>query len=713
MHTGIDEVLAGRRGRCATWAAVAATVAGAGVSARAEETSWIGPAGPPASQHWLNTSNWTNGRPDQVAEASISNGNLARVDGDPGQPLRASTVYIGKNAGETGFVMAQDGCGLTATTTHVGYNGTGTFYIGEDATEFGSRLKTTTLYVGTGTGSSGTIELRAQSGAALSTYNLEAETQYIGFNGSGFVNQLEGYSLGTEVNVGYLASGVGRYDLAPGTRFSAQTLNVGFSGTGEFNAKGSVETPTLTLATLPGSVGTFRLGPGGLAARIQTIGRYGEGTFIHTHRSNNYPANTTQPPQGTIILGEMEGAKGTYDMSVNPGIPTQLGAERVYVGHAGEGLFKQSGGTALMGHFATTASGLFLGYGATGKGRYELSGTGSLTAYDVTVGYDGAGTFVQGGGTATVSGDLNLGQRAGSSGTYELGGGTLNSTDVNVAVAGTGTFKQTGGTHVATQTITIGAPGLSVGAGGAAGAYELSAGSLSAGGLAVSGVPGTFKQTGGTVDIAFGLDLAGTFSNLRAQFGTYELVAGSLTVGSETLGRNGHGTFRQSGGTHVVEGALMIGTSGGGTTRSGRLDLTGGTLDVGSLALGSGSTVLFEVNDADPADIASIDVTGITTVDGILQVRIDPAQFASLDGGDVFTLIDAGSTLAGAFDNVASGARLTTVDGFGSFLVSYGAGSAFGSEQLTLSDFQAIPEPAGATLLLAAASTALLARRRR
>jgi hypothetical protein len=45
------------------------------------------------------------------------------------------------------------------------------------------------------------------------------------------------------------------------------------------------------------------------------------------------------------------------------------------------------------------------------------------------------------------------------------------------------------------------------------------------------------------------------------------------------------------------------------------------------------------------------------------------------------------TSLSGQFDNAVNGQRLTTVDGLGSFIVNYGAGSAFNPDQIVLSDY--------------------------
>ena len=53
---------------------------------------------------------------------------------------------------------------------------------------------------------------------------------------------------------------------------------------------------------------------------------------------------------------------------------------------------------------------------------------------------------------------------------------------------------------------------------------------------------------------------------------------------------------------------------------------------------------------------------------------------------DEFAILGADSPF-GLFDNIASGQRLTTVDGDGSFVVNYGLGSVYDASQIVLSDF--------------------------
>ena len=113
---------------------------------------------------------------------------------------------------------------------------------------------------------------------------------------------------------------------------------------------------------------------------------------------------------------------------------------------------------------------------------------------------------------------------------------------------------------------------------------------------------------------------------------------------------------------------------------------------------------------------------------GLTTEQVVTANFPSLGGGkkelslingftpatlDTFTILTTsdGSFLSGSFDNVADGARLTTDDDTGSFLVQYGTGTNSGS--VVLSDFEPIPEPGALALLAMALPAAVIFNRRR
>jgi hypothetical protein len=73
---------------------------------------------------------------------------------------------------------------------------------------------------------------------------------------------------------------------------------------------------------------------------------------------------------------------------------------------------------------------------------------------------------------------------------------------------------------------------------------------------------------------------------------------------------------------------------------------------------------------------------------------------------DVFTILTSPFPLSGQFENVASGQRLATMDGFGSFLVTYDGNS------VVLSNFGPVPEPATFALLSSVAVLGALRRQK-
>ncbi|MCK4659452.1 MAG: hypothetical protein KAV82_08010 [Phycisphaerae bacterium] len=131
----------------------------------------------------------------------------------------------------------------------------------------------------------------------------------------------------------------------------------------------------------------------------------------------------------------------------------------------------------------------------------------------LVIGGEGSGTFTQNGGTNDVTGDVGIGRYPGSSpdsaGTYTLSGNAdLHAGRLIVGWTGSGIFTQTGGA-VALMGSQDGSS-LWIGVGvDADGRYEMSAGTLSVGGVCIigSGGTGTFVMDGGTIN--------GTTANAR------------------------------------------------------------------------------------------------------------------------------------------------------------------------------------------------------
>ena len=226
----------------------------------------------------------------------------------------------------------------------------------------------------------------------------------------------------------------------------------------------------------------------------------------------------------------------------------------------------------------------------TGSGTYGLSGNGLIVGGVEGIGFTGAGTFNQTGGTNAIVGGggrnayptsytsaygaIVLGAKVSTyygSGTYNLSAGLITGTDPSgygvgeecVGCGGTGTFNQTGGTNNPYAVLDVaGSTTSSIGlTSGGYGYYNLDAGLLkmqSAYGNEVIGQSGTgvFTQSGGT-NSCFNLSLGN-----NPVVGTYNLQNGLLQVGNLINGAQlgslnpAYSKFNFTGGTLQATGAM-------------------------------------------------------------------------------------------------------------------------------------------------------------
>lgn len=169
-------------------------------------------------------------------------------------------------------------------------------------------------------------------------------------------------------------------------------------------------------------------------------------------------------------------------------------------------------------------------------------------------------------------------------------------------------------------------------------------------------------------------------------------------------------TFTQSAGKTTLSGGTLTATSlqidggdfDGKGTINGATTFTGGFLAPSaggltfnsSLTLNSTTTVQIELNGASSTTGYGNLSADSLFIDGALQVRFGSGFQNTVLNSNVFTFLSATSTQLGTFSNAINGTRFVTSDGFGSFDVTYH------SLSVSLSNFQPVPEPSTATLLL-------------
>lgn len=159
---------------------------------------------------------------------------------------------------------------------------------------------------------------------------------------------------------------------------------------------------------------------------------------------------------------------------------------------------------------------------------------------------------------------------------------------------------------------------------------------------------------------------------LKAQHHSYSTTksAGNWNLGGRVRWQDGSihpgnspGTFRVQDGDFELSGNPTIG------------------MELGGRAPGTGHDVI--IQSGGPIG---------TTLAGTLQITFIDRFECEVLTADSFTILTSDRPLLGAFGNVASGARIATTDGSGSFLVRYGTGAP-APNAVTLSDFQPVIVP--------------------
>ncbi len=400
-------------------------------------------------------------------------------------------------------------------------------------------------------------------------------------------------SAGNDVSL-VSSPGTVTYDAPSSTLGQVTIGSTGSSSTTLSIPQGTLTAQTLTVGSQ--GAGGVSLGTGSLFTGNEYIGYSGMGTFnqglpVYAQTGGwSFPDGGLHKADSLYLGGAPGGVTGTGTYNLGAGILI-TGSE--YVGYSGTGTFNQGlpvydqiGGTQSTDGGSNFVNSLFLGGSATGAGTYNL-GAGTLLADDEYVGNAGTGTFKQSGGTNSVADTITIGSTTTGSGAYSLSGGLLTADTIRLVDGGR--FTQTGGTLDFTTFNQSGGTStlldLSLGgAAGSAGTYNLDAGMLFAANEYIGDAgTGRLTQSGGTNQVTGSLFIGGG-TDATGGTGAYNLGGGALLVGGNTyVGYNlpltaGSGVFNQGmpvynpaagwsspGGTHTT-GLLYI----GGSKRYGR-----------------------------------------------------------------------------------------------------------------------------------------------
>jgi hypothetical protein len=498
-------------------------------------------------------------------------------------------------------------------------------------------------------------------------------TGYV-FNSAGTLRKSAG--TGTS-SIGWIFNNTGVVEVQTGTL----SLSGGGTDTGSFSVSSG--------ATLAFSGGTHELsgaasltGSGNLAlvgGTLAITGNVARSQMTWSGGTMSGSGTTTIQAGGTLAIDGNYSDKTLSDRTLaNAGTVTWSdyyihGSGTATINNLAGAIFQT--GSAFQGTIYMDGVGTFNNAGTFRK----LPGANATT---ISWPFNNSGTVEVQAGTLSLSGSVS--QVSGSTltgGTWKVfanstlsfGGGNITTNKADVLLSGSGSsFAEINSltNNQGTFAVSDGRAFTTVGALSNSGTLRVSLG----GTLTVTSI---YTQTGGVTQLDGGVLASSSPFSLQAG-----LLAGSGTV---------NGSISSS-------GAIAPGSSPGALTVNGSLSLLANSelrMEIGGLFQGT--------------QYDYVDVNGSVSLGGQLVLSFLNGFQSMVSDSNIFTLLTADAPLTGAFSDVANGARLATADGLGSFVVHYGAGSAYGANNLVLTN--AIPEPSIFVMLLVGVAVLPLVRR--
>ena len=241
-----------------------------------------------------------------------------------------------------------------------------------------------------------------------------------------------------------------RHLTLSGGTLNASSINTG-TGNSTFNFDGgtlnlmagkasSIKVNNFNIGNAKGSNNNFTLSNGQTVTAYTQIAVGGDGTGTYTQNGG-----TTTLSGAALFLGYNSGSLGTYDLNGN----SNLVATAEYIGYGGTGVFNQNGGT-------NTVSTLTLGH-SSNSGTYN-SNSGTLNVDVITDNSSNSYFNIDGGSLANlyrlpgiassiVVNDFNIGNAAGTIGSFMTSNQILNTTSEAIGNNGIGTLTQNGGAN--------------------------------------------------------------------------------------------------------------------------------------------------------------------------------------------------------------------------------------------------------------------------
>jgi T5SS/PEP-CTERM-associated repeat protein len=671
-----------------------------------------------------------------IGYGSTANG-MATVDGAGSKWSMSGNLTVGSSG--TGVLNIKNGGVVeTTATTQIAAAGTSGIAFDNGTLNTKSLLAAASQLAGTGTVNAHGI-ISDLDIVLDATHPLQ---QQLIFNSLPNQNVTVNLDIDGTSTMGAGYRGVGSLTIADGKVLNSSLGYLGYGsgsvGTANVNGSGSKWAMTGALTVGQGGDGFLNVtGGGSVMSNGGTINRgkvtiAGTGTVWTTTTLVISRFGFGAPPELVITSGGKVVSSGSGSF---PGAPSSTG-----IGSSGFGVGK----VTIEGPSSTWVHSGSLSIGGDGSSLNVTSGgslttAGSAIASEFGLGSSPSVTITGAGSTWTNSGSFSIGASsfgsslsatftisagasvsnttAGIGGGFSSGGkapivtvtdagSKWTTTDLFIGDRQNAVLKITNGGAVFSTRGGIGYDFLasaSVSVSGPGSLWDLS-NQLAVGGYFIGNIPSPLPGGPGTLAIGNGgaVRSAGDVAILNQS--RIDLQSGSLTAGAIRLQNPSSSVFNWTGGT------LSVGTYNGNLVNSaGTLapgSSPGKTTITGNYAQQSAATLAIEIGGtAAGTQFDWLAVNGATTLNGNLNLSMLGGFVPA--AADEFTILTSGGPLSGMFSNIASGGRLTTTDGLGSFLVSY----SVTSRQVVLSSFQVVPEP-GVAMLLALLFFAIALNRR-
>ncbi len=645
------------------------------------------------------------------------------VNGAGNLSFDGGTTNLNGDYNLTGALSATGGTGnitlVNETATSVAVSGGGTLNLnGGTITASTFNMSAAGTRGGTGTLTVTGLSTLSSNGGAINGGTTNAQGG-ISFNGGGTLSLVGASTVLNNSGAANWTSGTIRVG-------AGGTLNNLSGGTFTTNFDGLLRVDSGGNGTF-NNAGTFTKSGGTGTTNISDVSNGFRVTFNNT--------GTVNANSGTLAFLTLNMQDGTLTGAATANAST----------------FNWSGGTLSGTGSTTVASGTITTTGAKGLDR-TLNNTGTMT-FTGTLGSGGqvefgvgnstpgvinnSGTFNLSSGASFQIANANAGHAINNSGNWNVSGGGFTNT-VNtgiqfnnsgaVSVTGSSTFVTLGGgTQTGSFSVAGGSELWLIGSDLNSGSSVTGAGKVTLGGTTIN-TGSTYNTTGETA-------LRGGVTQFNTSATTGTVTGGTnqsqLTVSGATTKLKVNGTFTNNTQYTTLEGGAIIETTafnlnGGELNGNGSINgpLTsnatiapgaspGQIIVNGNTILGSGSILNFEVGAGSPVtNYDVLTVNGTVMLGGELRLAM-LSNFGTITPGDTFAILTSTSPITGLFSNINPGQRLISDDLLASFVVNYGAGSPFGSNQVVLSDFLNLaPEPSRAMLLMLGACGLMMRRRR-